>query len=84
MHLLLNSFIKGEVQEALSTRLNFDNNFVRCMLDMVYSVCRDLNQLSYIVRISFLTLIETACFCCFRYGNKKKLVDFLKIFACLD
>ncbi|EFO27437.1 origin recognition complex subunit 5 [Loa loa] len=40
---------KGEVQEALSTRLNFDNNFVRCMLDMVYSVCRDLNQLSYII-----------------------------------
>ncbi|VDK61253.1 unnamed protein product [Onchocerca ochengi] len=49
MHSLLNSSIKGEVQEALSTRLNFDNNFVRCMLDMVYSVCRDLNQLSYIV-----------------------------------
>ncbi|KAK6112523.1 Origin recognition complex (ORC) subunit 5 C-terminus family protein [Brugia pahangi] len=40
---------KGEVQEALSARLNFDNNFVRCMLDMVYSVCRDLNQLSYII-----------------------------------
>ncbi|VDM13506.1 unnamed protein product [Wuchereria bancrofti] len=40
---------KGEVQEALSARLNFDSNFVRCMLDMVYSVCRDLNQLSYIV-----------------------------------
>ncbi|KAM3728441.1 Origin recognition complex subunit [Dirofilaria immitis] len=40
---------KSEVQEALSTRLNFDNNFIRCMLDMVYSVCRDLNQLSYII-----------------------------------
>ncbi|OZC10170.1 hypothetical protein X798_02760 [Onchocerca flexuosa] len=49
MHSWLNSSIKGEVQEALSTRLNFDNNFVRCMLDMVYSVCRDLNQLSYII-----------------------------------
>lgn len=54
MYSLLNSSVKGEVQEALSTRLNFDNNFVRCMLDMVYSVCRDLNQLSYIVRVDFL------------------------------
>lgn len=45
----------GEVQEALSARLNFDANFVRYMLDMVYAVCRDLNQLSYFVRsISFL------------------------------
>ncbi|VDN00714.1 unnamed protein product [Thelazia callipaeda] len=43
------AFSKGEVQEALSSRLSFDTNFVRCMLDMVYSVCRDLNQLSYII-----------------------------------